>query len=114
MSDKSRHVFEILDVEEDKSLAEWSSESFDRMAFAEEVLGRLKPRQTRIALCRGLSRVRVEKGRLWPSDSLRWALLSIPPHASRRAITLGVLELCRGSSEIEPFVLDSLLGQLEG
>ncbi|MFO0679025.1 MAG: hypothetical protein U0169_21025 [Polyangiaceae bacterium] len=106
----SEKVLHVNVVERDEVSAEWSSESFDRIAFAESLLERLRPTATRIALCRGLTKVRTESGRLWPETRTRWALLSIPPHASRRAIAFGIVELCRGAEDFDPWVLDALVG----
>ena len=71
------------DVEYD--LAEEDDEPFDRMAFAAAALDLVRPPKTRVALCAGASRVRVESGRAWGrGDGARWAMLSIPARASRR------------------------------
>ena len=94
------------DVELD--LAEEDDEPFDRMAFAAAALELVRPPKTRVALCTGASRVRVESGRAWGrGDGARWAMLSIPAKASRRAIALAVAELARGTPL--PWALDVLL-----
>lgn len=94
------------DVEYD--LAEEDDEPFDRMAFAAAALDLVRPPRTRVALCPGASRVRVESGRAWGyGEGARWALLSIPARASRRAIALAVAELARGTAV--PWALDVLL-----
>ncbi len=94
------------DVEYD--LAEEDDEPFDRMAFAAAALDLVRPPKTRVALCAGAARVRVESGRAWGrGDGARWAMLSIPARASRRAIVLAVAELARGSAA--PWALDVLL-----
>jgi len=96
------------DVEYD--LAEEDDESFDRMAFAAAALDLVRPPRTRVALCAGASRVRVESGRMWGSgEGARWAMLSIPERASRRAIVLAVTQLSRGTSP--PWALDVLLAR---
>ncbi len=85
------------DVEQE--LAEEDDESFDRMAFAAAALDLVRPPKTRVAICAGASRVRVESGRAWGrGEGARWAMLSIPARASRRAIALAVAELARGPS----------------
>ena len=94
------------DVEQ--QLAEEDDEAFDRMAFAAAALELVRPPKTRVAICAGASRVRVESGRAWGrGEGARWAMLSIPARASRRAIALAVAELARGSSA--PWALDVLL-----
>jgi hypothetical protein len=95
--------------EVEKDLAEEDDESFDRIAFAAAALDLVRPPMTRVALCAGASRVRVASGRLWGrGDGARWAMLSIPERASRRAIVLAVTELARGTTA--PWALDVLLG----
>ena len=94
------------DVEQE--LAEEDDESFDRLAFAAAALDLVRPPRTRVAICAGASRVRVESGRAWGrGDGARWAMLSIPARASRRAIALAVAELARGAAA--PWALDVLL-----
>jgi hypothetical protein len=94
------------DVEYD--LAEEDDETFDRMAFAAAALDVVRPPRTRVALCAGASRVRIESGRAWGrGEGARWAMLSIPARASRRAIALAVAELARGT--VAPWALDVLL-----
>ncbi len=94
------------DVEHE--LAEEDDESFDRLAFAAAALELVRPPRTRVAICAGASRVRVESGRAWGrGEGARWAMLSIPARASRRAIALAVAELARGTSA--PWALDVLL-----
>jgi hypothetical protein len=95
--------------EHDASSFETSTESFDRLAFAERVLAMLRPPKTRVAVCPGDAGVRVESGRRWGGGSdEKWAMLVVPPLASRRAITLAAVELSGG--RVEPYVLDVLLG----
>jgi hypothetical protein len=85
----------VLDIgsDVDPFEAETSQEPFDRMAFARRALELVRPVQTRVALCEGARRMRVEMGPMWGRRPERWAVLAIPPHASRRAIALAVAEL---------------------
>ena len=104
----ARVGIESADVEHE--LAEEDDEPFDRMAFAVAALDLVRPPQTRVAICAGASRVRVESGRMWGrGEGARWAMLSIPARASRRAIALAITELTRGTST--PWALDVLLAQ---
>ena len=83
-----------------------SSEPFDRVAFALEVLTRLSPRRVTVAVVHG-KRVQVQAGRAWggrPGE--RWALLSVTPNASRRAIAAAVASL--GGVRVAPWELDVL------
>lgn len=85
-----------------------SSESFDRIAFAQRALALVRPPRTTVAICEGSRRVRVEAGRQWGgSDGERWAVLSVPMNASRRAIASAVLEL--GVGVARPWALDILI-----
>jgi len=107
--------------EQDRALCETSDERFDRLAFAQRALDLVNPRRTRIAIFveEGKERkegkmarpgrmasVRVESGRAWGrGEGARWAILSIPARASRRAIALAVSEL---SGKPAPYALDVL------
>ena len=85
-----------------------SGESFDRIAFAERALALVRPSGTTVAICQGSRRVRVEEGRQWgAAHGQRWAILSVPMNASRRAIASAVLELGVGAAR--PWALDLLL-----
>ena len=84
-----------------------SSEPFDRVAFALEVLARLRPPRVTVAVCPG-RRMRVEAGRAWGrAPGERWALLSVSPNASRRAIAAAVVGL--GGVSLGPYELDLLV-----
>ena len=97
---------EILD--EDQDLAQRSTEVFDRVAFAQRALALVRPRATTVAICPGARRVSLQAGRQWGGEpGERWAILSLPRDASRRAIASAVLEL--GSTRSRPWALDVLL-----
>jgi hypothetical protein len=100
---------DVQDVQRDRELAleETSDERFDRTAFAMRALDLLRPSHVRIAVCEG-RRLRVETGRLWGrGPGARWAVLAVPPKASRRAIATAVAELA-GSAV--PYAWDVLFG----
>ncbi len=107
----ARNLFdgpESADVERD--LAEEDDEVFDRMAFAALALDLMSVKRTRVVLCEGHTRVRLESGRAWgrgPGE--RWAMLSVPRRASRRAIALAVAQLAHGQPV--PYAFDILLGE---
>lgn len=87
---------------------ESSTEAFDRMSFARHALELIDPAFTKIALCEGIFRVRVETGRAWGDPrGGKWAMVSVPPRASRRAIALAMVELA--DTNVRPYVLDVLL-----
>ena len=83
-----------------------SDERFDRTAFARRAVDLLEPKRTTVAICSGVSRIRVESGRVWGRPFERWALLAIPSHASRRAIVVAVAQLSDGS---RAYALDVLM-----
>jgi hypothetical protein len=93
--------------EHDHARAETSAEAFDRVAFAERALTLLRPPpRTTIAICQGRARVHVLTGPTWGKPGERWAMISVPPTASRRAITLALAEL---ADRTLPWALDVLL-----
>jgi hypothetical protein len=101
------------DFDRDRDLGETSTERFDRAAFARRALDLVCPDNTRVAICEGASRLRLESGRMWGRESRRswgheatWALLAVSPWSSRRAIALAVAELAR---KPRAYALDLLL-----
>jgi hypothetical protein len=96
------------ELEGDIDRAGWESsgESFDRIAFAERALALLRPPRTTVAVCPGRTRLRVTGGRTWGKPGERWAMVVVPPTASRRAIALAVAEL---AGEPPPWAFDVLL-----
>ncbi|MDB4933340.1 MAG: hypothetical protein JWP87_312 [Labilithrix sp.] len=101
---------ELERIEEVDETAQSSTESFDRIAFAERALALVRPPRTTVAICPGLRRVRVQAGRQWGGAAgERWAVLSVPMNASRRAIASAVLELGDGTTP-RPWALDVLIG----
>ena len=104
---------EIERIEEVDDLDESSGESFDRVAFAETALALVQLVNTRVAICGGARKLRVEAGRQWgKGEGLRWAVLSVPINASRRAIASAVLELSTYGA-LRPWALDLLVGGTE-
>jgi hypothetical protein len=107
----------FVEPERARSVDETSDESFDRAAFARRALDLVRPRARTVAICEGAARMRVESGRVWgarqhgPAEAARrdavveWAVLAIPPRASRRAIALAVAEL---AGVPPPYALDVL------
>jgi hypothetical protein len=108
VSDRA-YVLPYREREREESHDETSSESFDRMAFAESALSLLRPRHTTVALCpaRAGAQARVEIGRAWgKADGARWAMVTIPANASRSAIARAVAALANASSP--PYAVDIL------
>jgi hypothetical protein len=104
---------ELERIEEVEDPAQSSTESFDRIAFAERALALVRPTGTTVAICAGARRVRVQAGRQWGAPiGERWAILSVPRDASRRAIASAVLELSTAGAS-RPWALDVLIGGCE-
>lgn len=103
---------EIERIEQAEDLAERSAESFDRIAFAERALELVRPPRTTVAICEGSRRVQVVAGREWrdAAPDARWAIVSVPRDASRRAIAAAVLGLHDGSARA--WALDVLVSAL--
>ena len=82
-------------------------EPFDRIAFAMKALAVLRPHMT-VAVYPRRRRLHVERGRdLAREDGGRWAMVGIPPHASRHSIALALAELSGHGGT--PWVVDLLL-----
>ncbi len=97
---------ERIEVSED--LSQVSSESFDRIEYAHRAVALVRPPKTTVAICDGARTVRLDSGRAWgEGEGARWAVLSVPRNASRRAIARAVLDLADGASK--PFALDVLI-----
>ncbi len=80
-------------VEAQKALDVASSEEFDRIAFAMRALALLRPRMT-VAVFPRTHALSVELGRDLSSEPTgTWAMLGIPPNASRAHIALCIAEL---------------------
>jgi hypothetical protein len=104
---ETRHVT----VDEERRFHRRSLEPFDRIAFAMRALGILRPDSLRIAVYPASSRLRVERGRdlaAQGDSEAGWALVGIPPDASRESIALALAELA--GAERTPFVVDLLVG----
>jgi hypothetical protein len=98
------HVF----VEEQEEQDDDSYEEFDRLAFTMSALDLVRPKGMTVAVCRGVSRLRVEAGRAWGrGPDASWALVSIPPNASRRAIAVALTKLTKAGAT-PPYALDVL------
>jgi hypothetical protein len=67
---------------------------FDRIGYAMRALRLLRPRGLTVAVRDGRFALSVERGRDWArSDGSGWAVLSIPPDATREQIVLAIAEL---------------------
>lgn len=103
-ADASSRFVEFVDDER-----EHDREQFDRLAYAKRALRLLRVRMT-VALCAGTERINVQAGGL-PGDASRgtWAIVSIPPDASRVGIALTLARLA--GREHDAYVMDVLLSR---
>lgn len=80
---------------------------FDRIAFAMRALERLRPKRMTVAVYPAVATLRVERGRDLRRDGASWAIVGIPPQASREHIAYALAELVGVASV--PYVVQSLL-----
>lgn len=67
---------------------------FDRIAFAMQALHRLRPKRMKVAVYSAVKTLHVESGRdLRRGEGATWAMVGIPPHASREHIACALAEL---------------------
>ena len=108
---KKRSDARVEDVRFERrvSASQWeldeSTEQFDRIAFAMQLLALLHPARMTVAVYERYEELRVERGRDLPCGST-WAMVGIPPYASRQHIALALAELA-GVARV-PFVVDLL------
>ena len=79
---------------------------FDRVAFAMRALDLLKPRRMTVAVYTAVAALRVEQG-IHHGRGSSWALVGIPPHASREHIAYALAELA--GVESMPYTVQMLL-----
>ena len=83
-------------------------ERFDRVAFALRAIEILKPRGMTVAVYQGRFELRIERGRQWAGPrGATWAMLSVPPDASREDIVFALAELA--GTPPTPWLLNTLL-----
>ncbi len=81
---------------------------FDRIAFAMRALRRLRLRRMKVAVYPAVSRLHVQSGLdLGRGDGATWAMVGIPPHASREHIAYALVELAGVASV--PYAVQMLL-----
>ena len=94
-------------TEQRRSIEYHDASDFDRIAFAMRALDRLRlPRMT-VAVYPALTTLRVEQGRDLRREGSTWAIVGIPPHASREHIAYALAELA--GVESVPYVVQMLL-----
>jgi len=103
------HLSRLDASEEERVLVEEASlERFDRVAFALEAVEAVRPSRMTVAVCEARTKLHVEAGRLWGGGPTQtWAIVRVPPTASRQAIALAVSRLVAPG----PYALDVLLAR---
>jgi hypothetical protein len=95
-------------IEEQRYLEYRDEEDFDRMAFAMRALHRLRPKRMKVAVYETVSAMRVEQGRDFQrGEGATWAMVGIPPRASREHIAYALAELA--GVESVPYAVQMLL-----
>jgi hypothetical protein len=83
---------------------------FDRIAFAMRALRRLRPRRMKVAVYPATSALHVESGRDFSrGEGASWAMVGIPPQASREHIAYALVELA-GVAPV-PYAVQMLLAE---
>jgi hypothetical protein len=83
------------------------SRQFDRIAFAMRALERLAPRRLTVAVYPSSLSLNVQRGRDLRREGAEWAIVGIPPHASRAYIAYALAELA--GVESLPYALQLML-----
>ena len=84
---------------------------FDRIGFAMRVLRRLKPRRMTVAVYPAVSSLQVQRGADFRGgEGASWAMVGIPPHASREHIAYALVELAGVASV--PYAIQSILADV--
>jgi hypothetical protein len=74
---------------------------FDRIAFAMRALRVLRPKRMKIAVYPAVSALHVASGEEYGrGEGARWAMVGIPPRASREHIAYALVELCGSAAQI--------------
>jgi hypothetical protein len=81
-------------VEADLHLEYHDPSEFDRIAFAMRALRRLGPRRMKVAVYEAVSSLQIRRGEdFGRGRGASWAMVGIPPHASREHIAYALVEL---------------------
>ncbi len=91
-------------VEVERQYEARSTESFNRVAYAMQLLALLNPPIT-VAVYRNNRQLLVERGRGLGAEA-PWALFGVPPHATRESIARALAEL--SGLAHAPFLVDLL------
>jgi hypothetical protein len=88
-------------------------EDFDRIAFAMRALRRLRPRRMKVAVYEAVASLHVQSGQdFHRGEGATWAMVGIPPHASREHIAYALAELA--GVESVPYAVQLVLAEGRG
>ncbi|NUQ74985.1 MAG: hypothetical protein HUU21_15655 [Polyangiaceae bacterium] len=105
MSARDNHM---VAIDPHRQIEYHDKSEFDRIAFAMRALRRLKPKGMTVAVYSAVSALRVRSGRdLGGGEGARWAIVGIPPHASREQIAFALVELAGATAT--PFAIQMVL-----
>lgn len=100
--------YELID--EQRRIEFRDAEEFDRIAFAMRALRRLRPKRMKVAVYEAVSSLHVESGRDFKrGEGATWAIVGIPPRASREHIAYALAELA--GVESVPYAVQMLLAE---
>ncbi|MFO0759380.1 MAG: hypothetical protein U0359_23000 [Byssovorax sp.] len=94
-------------VDPDRLVEYHDPADFDRVAFAMRTLRRLRTGKMTVAVYQAVTSLQVERGRDLRRGGESWALVGIPPHASREHIAYALAELAGVASV--PYTVQMLL-----
>ncbi len=80
---------------------------FDRIAFAMRALDVLRPKRVKVAVYQAVSTLQIASGRDYGGREGAWAMIGIPPHASREHIAYALAELAGAASV--PYAVQAIL-----
>ncbi|WP_437479713.1 hypothetical protein [Sorangium sp. So ce1014] len=105
---RERDTHHHVEIDQQRHIEYRDPSEFDRIAFAMRALDRLRPKRMTVAVYPALAALRIERGKnLQRGEGGSWAIVGIPPHASREHIAYALAELA--GVESVPYAVQSLL-----
>jgi len=101
------HDSRFEEVDRNRRIEYHDPEEFDRIAFAMRALDRLRPKRMTVAVYAATSGLSVEQSRDLRREGSSYAIVGIPPHASREHIAYALAELAGVASV--PYAVQALL-----
>jgi hypothetical protein len=80
--------------EDQRRVRYYRREDFDRVRYALRVIDTLRPPRVNVLVREGIGEVRIDRGHQWDMPSgYTWAMVSVPPQATREEIAMALIEL---------------------